>query len=256
MNCNRISDLFGDLHEGHVDEAISDKMRQHLNNCPECREDFKWYGFTVQALASLETVSPPANFVAQVRARCEAADSFWSFYSFRETFSHLPYLPLPVGVTAAVLLGVFALGLYNYAPMPILESVASTHSVQTAAPSPGVRVTLPSTVSSRALAPAMQAGVGTDKLFVESPRIDLAVESLKRALPGIQGKLLEDPRPADVGGAPVLAVVIPPQSYGDLISELINHGAVVAGPPSSQSESSSPSGGNGKQVLYIQFKSR
>jgi hypothetical protein len=256
MNCDRISDLFGDLHEGQLDGAIGDKMRQHLGNCPDCREDFKWYGFTVQALASLERVSPPANFVAQVRARCEAADSSWWFYSFKETFSHLPYLPLPVGVTAAVLVGVFALGLYNYAPTPILESVASTHSAQTSAPGPGVRVTLPATVSAHALSPAVQAGLGTDKLFVESPRIDLAVESLKRILPGIQGKLLEEPRSADVGSAPVLAVVIPSQAYGDLITELINHGAVVAGPPSSQAESTSQPGTDANQVLYIQFKSR
>jgi hypothetical protein len=254
MNCDRISDLFGDLHEGDVDGAIGDTMRQHLSDCPHCREDFKWYGFTVQALASLETVSPPANFVAQVRARCEAADSFWSFHSFRETFSHLPYLPVPVGVTAAVLLGVFALGLYNYAPTSVLESAASTHSAQTAAASAGGRITLPSTVSSRSLSPAVQAGVGTDKLFVESPRIDVAVESLKRILPGIQGKLLEDPRPTDGGNAPVLAVVIPQQSYGDLITELINHGAVVAGPPRSEADSSSHSGGDANQVLYIQFK--
>lgn len=243
MKCDRMNDLFGDLHDGLLDGTTTETVRHHLGDCPECREDFKWYGFTVQALANLETVTPPANFVAQVRARCDASESFWSFYSFKETFSSLPYLPLPVGVTAAVVMGMFALGLYNYAPTYIPTSVAAPPHVQAAPSGPPIK-----------LPQAVQAG--TNKLFVESPRIDVAVESLKRILPDIQGKVLEDRRPGDVGGTPVLAVVIPHQFYGDLMRELINHGAVVAGPPSSQTDSPSQPGGDANQVFYIQFKSR
>src|SRR5512136_101404 len=157
MKCDRMNDLFGDLHDGQLDGTTAEKVRHHLGDCPECREDFKWYGFTVQALANLETVTPPANFVAQVRARCDAAESFWSFYSFKETFSSLPYLPLPVGLTAAVVMGIFALGLYNYAPtyMPSMPtSVASPGPVQPVPSGPPVK-----------LPGALQAG--TNKLFVE-----------------------------------------------------------------------------------------
>ncbi len=58
MECERISDLFGELHDDEADGEIRDVIRDHLYNCPECREEYKWYTLTVQALGSLETASP------------------------------------------------------------------------------------------------------------------------------------------------------------------------------------------------------
>jgi hypothetical protein len=75
---------------------------------------------------------------------------------------------------------------------------------------------------------ALPAKIGTDMLTVESPSIDQAVESLKKILPGIQGKILEEQN-RQVGGT-TLTVVIPYQAYGHLTTELVHHGAVAVGP--------------------------
>jgi len=52
--CDRINGLFGEFHDRHVDAGTEKLMRDHFLSCTSCREDFKWYGFTVQALARLE----------------------------------------------------------------------------------------------------------------------------------------------------------------------------------------------------------
>jgi hypothetical protein len=126
--CKRTSDLFGALHDEQLDGEIGESIRRHLSICSECREDFKWYGFTVHALTSLERVSPPAEFMVQVRARLDGAQPAFSLHSFRSIFSLFQNLPLPVGVTALALIAVIGLSLYNYGPVYLLQSSASTHS--------------------------------------------------------------------------------------------------------------------------------
>ncbi len=127
-DCKRMSDLFGALHDDQLDGEIAESVRHHLSNCPECREDFKWYGFTVHALTSLERVSPPREFMVQVRARLDDAQPALSLDSFRNIFSLFPNLPLPVGVTALALIAVIGLSLYNYGPAYVLQSAAPTYS--------------------------------------------------------------------------------------------------------------------------------
>jgi hypothetical protein len=125
--CKRMSDLFGALHDDQLDGEVAESVRRHLSNCSECREDFKWYGFTVHALTSLERVSPPREFMVQVRTRLDAAQPALSLDSFRNIFSLFPNLPLPVGVTALTLIAVIGLSLYNYGPAYVLQSAASTY---------------------------------------------------------------------------------------------------------------------------------
>jgi len=96
--------------------------------------------------------------------------------------------------------------------------------------------------------PAAQDRIGTDMLTVESPSIDRAVESLKRILPDIQGKVLDEQN-RQIGGT-LLTVVIPSQAYGNLTTELVNHGTVAVG-PKSDNRSSTVDGG--AMQLYINF---
>ena len=126
--CKRTSDLFGALHDEQLDGEIGESIRRHLSICSECREDFKWYGFTVHALTSLERVSPPADFMVQVRARLDGVQPALSLDSFRNIFSLFPNLPLPVGVTALALIAVIGLSLYSYGPAYVLQSATSTYS--------------------------------------------------------------------------------------------------------------------------------
>jgi hypothetical protein len=76
--------------------------------------------------------------------------------------------------------------------------------------------------------PTVADRVGADHLTVESPQVEMAVESVKRILPNLNGRVVAENQQGRVGDK-MLRVVIPPHSYGGLTSELINHGAVASG---------------------------
>jgi hypothetical protein len=270
-DCKRMSDLFGALHDEQLEGETAEGVRRHLSSCAECKEEFKWYGFTIQALAGLEEVSPPKDFLAQFHARCEATRSLPFLDSFRNIFSLIPPFPLPVGVTALAVMAVIGLGLYNYDSMYGLQSAASTYSGQKSEAAPAAKGIAPlmarSQESSSPAAPftsfnplarieqnpgfplAVPARIGTDMLTVESPSIDQAVASLKRILPEIRGKILEEQN-RQVGGT-TLTVVIPHQAYGDLTTELVHHGAVAVGPR--KESNSSATDDPGAMQLNIHF---
>src|SRR5208283_5719784 len=97
--CERISGLFGELHEEQVDSETETVVWKHLHSCSGCKEDFKWYGMTVRALTNLERVAPPREFIAQLNARLDDAPSSSFLAFFRNFFSSAPFvLPLPAGV--------------------------------------------------------------------------------------------------------------------------------------------------------------
>ncbi len=260
-DCKRMSDLFGALNDEQLEGETAEGVRRHLSGCAECKEDFKWYGFTIQALAGLEEVSPPKDFLAQFHARCEAARPVPLLDSVRNIFSFIPSFPLPVGVTALAVMAVIGLSLYNYDSMYGLQSAGATYSGQRSEAAPSTKGIAPA--SSRAFFPnvssapayvpafpaALPAKIGTDMLTVESPSIDQAVESLKRILPEIQGKILEEHN-RQVGGT-TLTVVIPHQAYGHLTTELVHHGAVAVGPKNESTSSATDD--PGAMQLNIHF---
>jgi hypothetical protein len=274
-DCKRMSDLFGALHDEQLEGEIAESVRQHLSNCAECREDFKWYGFTVHALAGLEKVSPPRDFLAQFHARVDADRPLHFLESFRNIFTLVPHFPLSVGVTALAVMTVIGLSLYNYGPMYGVQSAASSGYSPKSEMAPSAKGIVPVMARSQERAssggvspvtpypapvarleagpgfraiPAVQDRIGTDMLTVESPSIDQAVESLKKILPDIQGKILEEEN-RQIGGT-ILTVAIPYQAYGHLTTELINHGAVAVGP---KTDNRSTTDDTGTMQLYIHF---
>lgn len=286
MECERISDLFGELHDDEADGEIRDVIRDHLYNCPECREEYKWYTLTVQALGSLETAAPPEDFVAQLNTRLYSEPSPNPIANFfRNLFSASPSIPLPVGAAALVLLATAGLVFYNttyvfgpVAPVAMKEPAASPAGVLTVAQPGGIVAknfqpgpaiphsqafppsrtfpdSQPRSAANETAAPQFPTIadlIGADNLTVESPSVDQAVESLKKMLPNIQGQLVKQEgrgKPGDV----VLAVLIPSDSYGHLTTELINHGAVVNGMGGDDSRLATKDGNN--VLLYIRFVS-
>ena len=297
--CERISGLFGELHEDQVDSETETVVWKHLHNCPGCEEDFKWYGIAVSALTNLERVAPPREFIAQLNARLHDAPSS-SFLDFlRNIFSSAPYvLPLPVGISALAFIAVTGLVLYNYSHTDLMPSLASYQSFYDpgARPNADARIagkdadamqprqmqvspllaaseSKPSSPSSPLPLfskstpdsignnietvsrnfPTIADRIGADNLTVESPSIDQAVESLKRILPNIQGRLVDENNRGHVGEV-VVGVMIPSDAYGNLTTELINHGAVASGMKDSEASSQSPAKKEGNNVLvYIRF---
>jgi hypothetical protein len=94
--------------------------------------------------------------------------------------------------------------------------------------------------------------IGGDNLTVESPSVENAVESLKRILPDISGRLVEE-KSRDRIGERVLGVLIPSGAYGHLATELVNHGAVQLGAGPDKSTPAPSRAGNNNVILYIRF---
>jgi len=115
--CERVNDLFGELYDRGIDHEVETSLREHLNCCTCCREEFKWYGLTVQVLADLERISPPNDFLRQVRTRLYTPPPGFSFrVFFSSVFSSAPYMPLPIGVTALAFVVVVGFVMYNHMP--------------------------------------------------------------------------------------------------------------------------------------------
>lgn len=300
--CEYVTGLFGQLHDEQVDSDTKEVVHEHFRNCTECREDFKWYGITVQALASLEEVAPPEDFVAQLNARLYGPTPSVSHSSyldfFRNLFSSSPYLPLPVGVASLAFIMVVGFAVYNNAPSDLVspEAMVQMHqgakeksaagAVVAVGDSDGTRssrlhmarplpsplepsfpattsritdqpIPVPKSLGSDVGLPGRRVWtvadrIGGDNLTVESPSIDQAVESVKRILPNIHGRLVEEQNRGTLGEK-VLGVLIPSRSYGHLTTELINHGAVAAGVAPDAKAPAPTRTANNNVILYIRF---
>lgn len=297
--CERISSLYGDLQDEHIDSITKNEALEHFGSCTHCREDFKWYRITVHALNNLEDVSPPKDFMVQLSSKLYATppsrsyDTYLDF--FRNLFSTSPHLPLPVGAASLAFLVVVGFVVYNNAPVEYLPGSPTVNMVknQGAKPSTGAvmavtdsgtmrgsnsRVARPlmppaSTTPSphipfhtaavpKAIGPRVELAarplntiadrIGGDNLTVESPSVEMAVESIKRLLPNLQGKLVDEKSAGGIGEK-VIGIRIPSSSYGHLTTELINHGAVASGAGSDAKTPAPAKAGSNTVILYIRF---
>jgi len=297
--CERVNNLFGELHDRMLESETDKVAREHLRECIKCREEFKWYGFTVQALTNLEKVAPPEDFMAQLNSRLYSpAPSFAFSHFFKNFFSSAPFLPIPVGAAALVFVTVMGFVLYNHAPTDVWPTGSALSTLQSSSTRPvagpisgtgdlrdmratnmqvarqfeaplstapvksSVQIPLQSVSNPKSfdsglrimggLLPTTADTIGGDNLTVESPSVEAAVESVKRMLPNLQGRLVAE----KTGGAireRVLGVSIPSNAYGNLTTELINHGAVaIAATKEAATPAPSKSDGN-NVVLYIHF---
>lgn len=285
--CRCISDLYVDVQDDRADVDAHKRFRDHVSGCGQCREDFRWYGLTVRALHTLDTVSPPADFMQQLSSRLDRIDSPAYLTYFRNLFSSAPSIPLPVGVVSMALIVFLGFALYNHSVpgglpwfgyeqasqgpdvrpprLPGTGMLAKGTDTSAAFPtSPLTQSAVSPRYSTKAhnavpvdsetlsqVFPTVADRIGADNLTVESRSVDTAVESLKKLLPDLQGRLVEV-KPRDRGTV-VLGVMIPSKAYADLTSRLINYGAVEAGAGSEVSPPK-PTEEDSKNVfLYIRF---
>jgi hypothetical protein len=296
--CRALSDLYVEIQDDRADEEGYRRFREHISECQPCREEFRWYGLTVQMLNNLDTVAPPADFLGQLSARLDKIDSPSYVTFFRTLFSSAPYIPLPAGIASLALIVVLGFALYNHSVIEALpgfvqgevshqaglrdmdisgkgQSAATRmHAKGTDTTTPQhqpsrMNSSSPAVTNPRSSALVLNSGpaeaeavgvptvadkIGADNLTVESPSIDMAVQSLKRFLPDLHGQLVEEVKPGDRGGTVVVGVMIPSKAYADLTSRLINFGAVEAGaghevnPPKPIEESPK------NVILYIRFR--
>jgi hypothetical protein len=291
-DCERINDLFLEFSDNKLDGETRLRFGRHLDQCPSCRDEWKWYGLTVTALSNMDPATPPRDFIIQLNARIDAAPT--SYFSFlKNIFNATPSLPLPAGVGALAFIVVIGFVLYNQGTRDIMPSqvqqVAGIHAEAKApmgapstmhlqpmqvaglptlaatrppstssAPQPYYSVSVPRSLEGgQGIAASHTVGtiadkLGADNLTVESPRIDMALESLKKMLPHLQGRLVEQRMRGNDGGV-VVGVLIPPQAYGPLATELINHGAVEVGAGSEVDPATPQKKEDNNLLVYIRF---
>ncbi len=286
MDCENVSSLYGKIFDGEADDADHKALEDHLRVCSDCKDDYNWYKFSLQALNNLEPVSPPTDFLEQLNKRIQPRSKLTGFkYFVRNFLDSIPQLPVPVGVASLALIAIFAFMIYNNAPVDsglgiaplggaksIAASVESNSAAkvaqssgETATAPTGSTARLPMIASNLAPAatqvsampawrfPTIADEIGGDNLTVESPRIDLAVESLRKVLPNIQGQIVDE-RTRNSFGDVMVGVVIPSNKYADLATALINHGSVEAGALQIEGKALVPSKTNSNQLhLYIRF---
>lgn len=146
--CERISGFYGELHDQQLSAHLQKETLEHFRTCTECREDFKWYSITVQALNNLEELSPPGDFVSQLSAKLYAtpAPRFYASYLdyLRSFLSSTPHLPLPVGAATLAFLVAVGIVVYNHTPLPLDHYAQQTqmHAVKTPAAAPSTVMTV------------------------------------------------------------------------------------------------------------------
>ena len=287
MDCERVADYFREVYEGDSDTQTEKMVEDHLKSCAACREDFKWYRVTVHALANLERVVPPNDFLEQLNFRIDKNSSLFQSFIFqiKNLLNSAPAVPVPVSAMSLAFVTVCAFLVYSYAPTDFSHGGKTDLSFK----SNSQNVTLPSGQVSRPVDsgvvasapfspqsstfsrsfvpydgpgrssavswhfPTVADQIGADNLTVESPQVDLALETLRNILPGIHGRLVDE-RFRNAFGEALVGVIIPSNRYGDLTSALVNHGAIEVGARSLGSESPAPTKVDSRNVrLYIRF---
>ena len=147
--CRCIKDLFLEVHDEGADPETRATFHKHMEECPECRDDFQWYGMTVQALGNLEEAVPPSDFVAQLNGRLEGAVSRSYLDSLKDLFSSAPLMPVPVGVAALAAMAVVGFFLYNQAVPDTITKPGAKMLAKSASPKPRAKVKTAGTGSAR-----------------------------------------------------------------------------------------------------------
>jgi hypothetical protein len=190
--------------------------------------------------------------------------------------SFTPQAPFPAGVAALGVMAMLAMLLYNGSLSELMATItppeiAGTSLPETMSARPigaapaentpnpvGARVKSPERLGTVAgFIPTIADELGADNVTVESPRVEEAVESLKKILPSLQGRLVdvfplrqgED----QIGRELLVGVRIPQTQYGRLTGELINHGALEAGAGERVSAPKMIDPQGPEVLLYIRF---
>jgi hypothetical protein len=285
--CELISELFFKVHDNSADPKEMTAFNKHLGHCHHCREEFRWYGSTVNALSNLEELQPPPDFLPKLHQRLDQTRPS-ILQQFKDFFSGSYQLPAPAGAAALALIAVACLFLYNdgvlMSHLPFVSAISAQETSPAAARAPesdrtqtpgAATYTASGPVSSKPVTMALNTTassipanshlpkeripsapvaevVGADNLTVESHSIESAVESVKRMLPNIEGKLVVE-KSRDPMGERVLRVMIPSRAYADLTTELINHGAVASGAGSNFNPPTVAKKSGDQVLLYIRF---
>ena len=108
MKCSEVSVLLSEYVDDHLDPIAKGIVEDHVTSCESCAAELRSLRACLTAIAGMEKVSAPPDFLATVHERLEQASAYkrfakWLFYPLRIK------LPMELaGIVLATLLLVFA----------------------------------------------------------------------------------------------------------------------------------------------------
>ncbi len=108
MKCSEVSVLLSEYVDNHLDPTAKELVEEHVASCESCAAELRSLRACLTAIAGMEKVSAPPDFLTAVHERLEQASVFkrltrWLFYPLRIK------LPMELaGIALASLLLVFA----------------------------------------------------------------------------------------------------------------------------------------------------
>ncbi len=109
-NCKIVRKMLSEYIDGVLPEGGTRTVKEHMEQCDECREVHDSMKAIIASMNDMETVAPPADFLEKVNSRLERRSSAAGF--LRGIFLPLRFkLPLELaGLAAAVMLIVYVSG--------------------------------------------------------------------------------------------------------------------------------------------------
>jgi hypothetical protein len=232
--CDQISGMFLELHEENVDSETRSRCYDHMNECRCCREEFRWYSTAVKALAGLERVSPPRDFMVQLDRRLDAVSSR-SWLNFLKYLTvTAPRMPLPAGVAALLCIVLIGYALYRQPPVEVAHQAGTLISTPVATAKAAAKPSAPVTGRATIAAVSGDGALATASYpSLSNPSTNLPRLPLTTPESGFSGaKSAQNlmPTVADRLGADNLTVVSArPEEAQELLKRILPglHGTVV-----------------------------
>jgi len=110
--CDKYNDAMMKYMDGNLDNAEEAKLRQHMDACTDCAEDFAAYSDILQGFDNMEIVEAPADFAPAVMAQVSSLNLYAPKVSARvkilDKLVFVPFVLLFIAAFGTVALAFFA----------------------------------------------------------------------------------------------------------------------------------------------------
>lgn len=93
MDHEKVRDLFSEYMEDDLGPELRDQVREHLDECEECREEYDAFRQTFETFRSLPVLDPPRDLDSRIKKRIRARSrgKFFSATSAPHVVHRVPY---------------------------------------------------------------------------------------------------------------------------------------------------------------------
>lgn len=105
MQCDKVQDLFSEMHEGALAPGLQQVVEAHLNDCYDCRADYEGFVSLYSALGDLPEVTAPEGLSEEISRRLDR--EVWEERQLRPAFRGWLRLGFGAAVAAALIATVY-----------------------------------------------------------------------------------------------------------------------------------------------------